>query len=430
MTGRKLIGYRIFLILAAPVLGVVFAARWLIGKETGAGLLERIGRGSTPAEPGKALWVHGASLGEMTAARPMLMALCEENSDLQVIATVNTYTAREMIQNWNDPRISAQIAPLDYSICVHRFCRRWSPSVAITLENEIWPNRLLMLRKLGVPVFALGARMSAKSAKNWAKFPGMTARVLGAVHVLAPLDRSNGARFASLGLPQDRILSPLNLKASVVLVSPDAQVLKRFQSIFLRSETILAASTHDEDEDLIFDAYQHAHRENPNLKLIIAPRHPNRTGAVAEKLKRRQIPFVRRDTASAPPEPCQVLLAGTVGEMPLWYRLAGTTVICGTFGTRGGHTPVEPVQFESTVIHGPDISNQTDAFNALAQTDAAIEVTTAKELEHVLLRQENEAIINKRRERATAAMNHMRKALSDDTALRGQITGLLTDGTP
>lgn len=421
MTGRKLIGYRIFLILAAPILGVVFAFRWLIGKETLAGLRERLGSDAPLNKTSETLWVHGASLGEMTAARPMMNALCKENANLQIIATVNTYTARDMIRNWNAPNISVQMAPLDYSFCVRRFCDHWSPTAAITLENEIWPNRLLTLAERGIPVFAIGARMSAKSAKNWAKFTGMTARVLNTIHVLAPLDRSNGARFASLGLPQERISPPLNLKASVVLDSPDAQMLKQFQGIFLRSETILAASTHDEDEDLILEAFQQAHRKDPKLKLIIAPRHPNRIDAVADKLDRRKMSFVRRDAASAPPEPCQVLLAGTVGEMPLWYSLAGTTVICGTFGTRGGHTPVEPVQFESTVVHGPDTSNQVDAFEALAAADAAIKVTTAKDLAAVFLQDDDEETIAERRTRAKTAMNEMRMALSDDTAIRNQI---------
>lgn len=405
--------YTVIFYLLSPGLWLVLLARLLTGKETWRGVKERLGLSQAPQNAHRAIWVHGASLGEITAARPLITQLCDLAWDLHVIVTVNTYTARAMVLGWNDPKISVQMAPLEFPGALTRFCDTWAPKLAITLENEIWPKRLATCQDRDIPVLALAARISESSARKWLYLPTFAQHVFAAITAVAPMDGANAARFQRLGVPSDKILPPLNLKSSVELAPPDARDLAAFQSIYPYDRTVLAASTHDEDEELILSAFQIARTKLPDLKLIIAVRHPHRCDAVAIKIADQALPFLTRRNRSHPPQSTPILLAGTLGEMPLWYSLAKATIIGGTFGKRGGHTPIEPVQFGSSVIHGPDVANQQKAFDVLTSNNAAICVETAENLADAIvsaLKNESHAA---ERARARGSIARLRTEMSD-----------------
>jgi 3-deoxy-D-manno-octulosonic-acid transferase len=93
---------------------------------------------------------------------------------------------------------------------------------------------------------------------------------------------------------------------------------------------------------------------------------------------------VSRRSADESPEDAPIYLADTLGEMSLWYALAGFTFVGGSLVDNGGHTPFEPVQFGSVVLHGPFVSNHAQAFEALAQAGGALKVKNATELEATL----------------------------------------------
>lgn len=421
--------YRIILILGAPVVAMAMLIRLMLGKETRAGLRERLGRGGAPHAATRKtcgiIWLHGASLGEMTAARPLIDALTDQIDDLHIIVTVNTYTARKMVRNWDDPAISVQMAPLDYPGILRRFLESWAPGGALTLENEIWPMRILACNARQIPVLVVGGRMSARSARRWARLPGLSTRIMASISMVAPLDAANGDRFRQLGLPADRLAQPISLKSAVRLPDPDTSELAQLQSVFQRDKTILAASTHHEDEDLILSAFAKARAITPDLKLIVALRHPHRSDDVAQKISKHGLDFEKRSAGTVPAPGIPVFLADTIGEMQLWYALAGTTIIGGTFAARGGHTPVEPVQFGSVVVHGPDVANHAAAFAALHQSDAAMMVNSPSDLAAVFARAGGGPGNSDISRRATKAIDALRHMQADPSAIVDKVKTIL-----
>ncbi len=369
--------YRLLMILALPAWAAVFAWRLARGREGVAELRERLGgrRGVRPEGP--VIWLHGASLGEMAAARPLIDEMLARLPALEVIATVNTCTARKMLHGWGEPRLHARLAPLDYPFALRRFLRHWQPAAALTLENEIWPQRLAECAAAGVPVLVAAGRMSARSAALWGRFPRLARRTMEAIAFLAPLDEPSGRRFAALGLPPERIGAVLNLKAAALPPPPDSRELAALAGVFPRDRTILAASTHQGEEEVVLEAFATALAQRPDLRLILAPRHPERAPRVARLIEARGLHFARRSETPLPPAHAPVFLADTTGEMALWYAGSGLTFIGGTLGARGGHTPFEPAAFGSRIIHGPDTANHAAAFAALHEAGAATEVADA-----------------------------------------------------
>ncbi len=126
--------YRLFATLAAPVLAVIGLWRVLRGRESWGDLAERLGAGTGCAG---ALWVHGASNGELASAKRLIEAIHTAFPDRPLLVTCNTGTAREMVRGSGLPRVTVRLAPVDLRWALARFRAKWRPAVLIVLENEI-----------------------------------------------------------------------------------------------------------------------------------------------------------------------------------------------------------------------------------------------------------------------------------------------------
>jgi 3-deoxy-D-manno-octulosonic-acid transferase len=356
--------YRIVMGLAFPVLLAQAVWQALRGVIPWQGVAERLGGG---AGQGSAhLWLHGASLGELTSARLVIERLLTAGP---VIVTCNTGTARAMVAGWRLAGVSVALAPFDLGWALARFARRWQPMALILIESELWPARMVAMR--GKPVVLIGGRVSARAAKRWAGWaPNVMRAMLGAVTMLSAQDEASEARFVGLGLPKRRMGPRLMLKA----YSHDQARAHPFANPFARVETLLAASTHEGDEGPILDAFLAARAAGRFQHLILAPRHPRRAAEIAAAMAQRGVTFAQRSNGGVPGPTTLVHLADTLGEMDHWYRMAGVTVIGGSFSDRGGHTPYEPAAHGSAIVHGPDVSNFTEAFGALDAAGGAVAV--------------------------------------------------------
>ncbi|NHX27134.1 3-deoxy-D-manno-octulosonic acid transferase, partial [Escherichia coli] len=258
--------YRLMLCLLAPAL-LIRAAR-------AGGLSQRLG--DAPAGRGPVIWLHAASNGEAMAARPLIEALRAAAPDPAITVTCNTTTGRDLVAGWGLPGVTALLAPLDFRWALRRFMARVRPQALIVIENELWPNRLTMMQAAGKPVIVASARMSQRSARGWQRRRGMAARVMGAITLLSAQDRASQDRFAELGLTPDRIAPVVNLKLTQDIPAADAGAVNRLRPLLPRASTVLAASTHEGEDEIILSAFVRARNDRPDLRLVLAPRHPRR----------------------------------------------------------------------------------------------------------------------------------------------------------
>ena len=378
--------YRLILRLAAPVLALQALGQCLRGRvgaqEAMGDLAERFGFDRAKEGSGRAdLWLHGASNGELTSARWLIEGLRQRRPDLHILVTSNSTSARSMVRAWGVEGVSARLAPFDMAGAVARLRHRWGLRALIFVENELWPERLHQMAQQG-PVICLGARLSAGSARNWQRLaPRLMRAMLADLALVSAQDGGSEARLLALGLPADRLGPRLMLKSR----TEQAQALPPgsappFPLHLPRDRILLAASTHEGEEAVILAAFAKA-RAAASAKgagfglLILAPRHPRRSAEVVAALRESGLPFARRSAGETPGPDTAVYLADTLGEMPLWYAMAGATVIGGTFGTAGGHTPWEPAAHGSAILHGPGTANFAEIFAQLQAADAVCPVT-------------------------------------------------------
>jgi len=375
--------YRLLITLLAPVLLAVGLVRWLRGREDAKGLLGRIGLLRAPDRRRPTIWLHAASNGELASARPVLAAIRRLRPGHRVLITTNSLTGRRMARGLGD---HARTAPFDLRWIVARVLRGWQVDAHVLVESEFWPNRLTLCARAGIPVVAIGARMSARTARGWEKRPGLARPVLGSLALVSCQDAESDRRLAALGLPEAARAPRVDLKALYdgpsTAPPPDPALARALP----RAQSWLAASTHPGEDEIVLVAHCQALATRPDLRLVIAPRHPDRADEIARAVRARDLPLARR-SAGAGPLDCggAVYLADTLGEMPLWYQACGIVFIGGTLSDRGGHTPYEPAAFGCALIHGPDTRNFEAPFARLAEAEAAERIGDANSLARALL---------------------------------------------
>ncbi|WGW03471.1 3-deoxy-D-manno-octulosonic acid transferase [Tropicibacter oceani] len=339
----------------------------------------RLGHGMAPA-PGQHVWLHGASNGELASVRTVLDHLVAARPDLKWLITANTPTAVQMVTDWALPGVSARLAPLDLARVTARVLRDWQVVAHVSLESELWPHRF---RLCPGPVILLGARMSQGTARGLGRLPGLSRAMLEHVTLAIAQDQGSLDRLTQLGLPQEARGPVVDLKALYLAPqgqTPDAALLAAFP----RARTWLAASTHAGEDEIALDAHALALRHAPDLRLILAPRHPRRGDALESLIAARGLTCARRSKGQAPGT-AQVYLVDTMGEMALWYALAGRVLVAGTLSDRGGHTPYEPAAFGAALLHGPDVVNHKAGFERLAQAQASVQINDAASLADALI---------------------------------------------
>lgn len=359
--------YQLIMAVLLPVLLAVAALR--------GGLRERLGHVPPPGPgAGPRLWLHGASNGELTSARWVIERVLAARPGLQMLVTANSATGRAMVAGWGLPGVVAAFAPLDAAGAPGRLLDAWEPQALVIVENELWPSRIAAAHRRGVPVLVIGARMSERSALRWGKLRRLIGGMLGRVDWLSAQDDGSRARFLALGLAAEAAGPVLALKAQ----GGGQTAPLPFAPPWPRTRVLLAASTHEGEEEIALDGFLAARDRFDHL--ILAPRHPRRSDEVQALLTARGIAFATRSKGETPAIGTPVHLADTLGEMPAWYAMAGACLIGGTFAPKGGHTPWEPARAGCAILHGPDVSNNAAPFGALDRAGAAIRVARAQDL--------------------------------------------------
>ena len=365
--------YRLLLTLAAPILIGALVLRVLRRRESWRDLGARLGLRRCDA----ALWLHGASNGELMAARPLIRALSERFSDSRILVTCNTITARRMVQGWDLPNVCAELAPLDLRWSLRGRAHAASLRAFVLLEADFWPNRQAVLARRGIPALLVGGRMSARSARSWGRFGGLGRAVMGSFAQVWPQSEPARDVLMQLGVADAAMADVLDLKAAYDAGhTPVAKGLER-------STTWLAASTHEGEDALVLQAHAIARRTLPGLRLILAPRHPKRGDALADMVRSKGFSLARR-SADEPPGG-DVYLADTMGEMDLWYASSFACFVAGSVVPKGGHTPFEPLSHGCAILHGPHTETFAGIYADLDTAGGAELIHDADELAHALV---------------------------------------------
>ena len=341
---------------------------------------ERFALNLPPMQPG-GIWVHAVSVGESIAAAPMIRALLTRYPQLPITVTCMTPTGSERIQALfaDEPRIQHCYLPYDLPWAAARFLDRIKPKLGVIMETELWPNLIHQCAKRGIPVALANARLSARSARGYARFARLTRPMLEAMSLIAVQTQTEAERFRQLGARPECVEVTGSIKFDL---SIDPQLWVKARELREQWQAQerpvwIAASTHEGEDEIVLAAHRQLLAHYPNALLMLVPRHPERFNSVFELCQREGFVTVRRSQHTPVSAQTQVLLGDTMGELLFLYAVADSAFVGGSLVPNGGHNVLEPAALGKPVLSGPHLFNFLEIAALLREAGALEEVDDA-----------------------------------------------------
>lgn len=331
-----------------------------------------------PETSGPTIWVHAVSVGEVKTVDRLIDGLRAQFSGRRILVSTTTATGRGLaLQREDVDRVV--YFPLDFPWTVGRSLDRIRPEMVIVAETEIWPNFLRQCSQRHIPVFMVNGRISDNSYGKYLLARRWLRRVLDEYRVLGMQSGIDADRIRAIGAPPEKVTVFGNLKYDLTSSAGElddvlADTLCRWQPL------AVAASTAAEEEPLVLEAFRRLRQTQPDLKLLIAPRLPERFDEVGRIIESEGFTYVRRSDLSSDTEAMDVFLLDSIGELTSVFEYATVVFMGGTLVPRGGHNVLEPARFSKPVVFGPHMENFREMACTFLDRSAALQVTDVEDL--------------------------------------------------
>jgi len=339
--------------------------------------------GYSPAIPHDApiIWIHAVSVGEVEACRPVVKALQITYPKHRLLITTMTPTGSERVTLLFADTVFHCYLPYDLPFAINRFLKRNQPVFGVVMETEIWPNLLLNCKQKNIPVVLANARMSDRSAKGYARFPTFIKMVLNSLRFIAAQGQQDRDNFHKLGADITDVHAIGNLKYETNLPASLIEQATAMRMIWDNNRPVLvAASTHEGEEEMVLHASHQIRTKFPDLLLIIVPRHPERFDRVSALVHRAGFKMLRRSEQLPCSSEIEVLVVDTMGELPLFYAACDVAFVGGSLIPHGGHNLLEPATLGRAIVTGPHFFNFNEITQQFLQAHAAIQVSDTEDL--------------------------------------------------
>jgi 3-deoxy-D-manno-octulosonic-acid transferase len=329
------------------------------------------------------IWVHSISVGETFLALKLARQIHAERPEARILLSTTTTTGfalvKENATDWLEPLYN----PVDFLPIVRRALDLLRPERILLIEGEAWPNLLAESRRRGIPVSLANARLSPRSERRFRRFRAWTGPIFRLLEKVTVPEQEDIARWEGLGVSAEKLHCTGSIKfdqpAGAVSRTEEFRGLLASAGIEPSAPLIVAGSTHDGEEKILAEMLPELRRSAPALRLVITPRHAERTPAILRDLAPLPVRIVRRTELSRATagEPCDLVLIDTTGELRDWYTLADVVFVGKSLTAVGGQNPAEPALLGKAVVFGPHMENFQAVVEHLLAHDAAVQAPDA-----------------------------------------------------
>ena len=317
--------YHILSIVLAVFVAPFFLIYSLVTKNKRRGLMNHFGL--VPATPHassqKTLWLFALSLGEVTAAAPVLKIIHEKQPDLRIVVSVTTDSGYDGALQKIPFADQIIFHPLDCLPFTLLALARIRPDCFVVTDTGFWPGLLDLLARRKTPALLFNGRLSDRSAKRYQRLGNFSKNLFNRFRVLGMQSQAGKEAFQSLGVDLSRlkVIGDPKFDALVFVPENEREEMRAQLKIPDKSLVWIAGSTHRGEEEIILSVHQKLRKKFDDLVLIIAPRRLERLDSIKALLSSREISFTRRTRISEAPQN-QVILLDTMGELGKLYSIA------------------------------------------------------------------------------------------------------------
>ena len=364
---------------------------------------DRFGR--YPAElalPPAPVWIHAVSVGEVAVAGQLMRALRARDPGVRFVFSTTSSTGWRQAEKELAPGDALIYNPLDFGGCVRRALDRVQPRAVILVESEIWPNFIRALKRRGVPLFLVNARVSDRSAPRYRAVRWWFGEVLRAFTSIFAQSEMDARRLIAAGADPGTVHVTGSFKFDVARrneakerelvdwlrmgesgVSGDLLpgfVMPASDATAAVPPILLGGSTWPGEDEALLRIYRQLLRLRPDVRLVLVPRHFEKADAVELNIRRAGFPCLRRSSGvrtpalpGSPPSPT-VYLGDTTGEMMGFFGLATVAFVGKSLCAHGSQNMIEPCLCGVATVVGPYTENFRPVMSDLLAADAILQV--------------------------------------------------------
>ncbi|PIQ85640.1 MAG: hypothetical protein COV74_08050 [Candidatus Omnitrophica bacterium CG11_big_fil_rev_8_21_14_0_20_45_26] len=334
-------------------------------------LRERWGHVELKIKAARIIWIHAVSVGEVMAAKEFIRLLQMMHPETGIVISTTTPTGQKVAQPLAGPMVQVVYFPFDFSSSVKRALQSIRPACLIMMETEIWPNIIRWAEKMNIPIGIMNGRISDRAFRRYQWVKHWMGQLLPKLAFCLVSNKKDQERFLSLGLPASKVQLTGNMKFDIEGVRNPIQVERlkaRWQ--FEGKQVWVAGSTHEGEEALVLKVFSRLKPAVPNLVLVLAPRHPERTAQVKQLTAQTKYHFALADEkVDASPD---IVILNVMGELSNYFGLADLVFMGGSLIEHGGQNPIEPARERKGILHGPHVSNFQSVYEQLDRAGGAV----------------------------------------------------------
>ena len=319
------------------------------------------------------VWFHAVSLGEVISSQSLVNKILKKDN---IILSVSTPTGLREARKIYQDKLQIVYAPWDFVLFVDRFLNYFNPKALILFETEIWPIFINSSSKRSLPIILSNARLSESSYKRYRSLKLFIKYILRKFSIILVQSKKHADRFKGIGANKDVIHEVGSVKFDSVMWNDKPKIINNMGTDF-----ILATSTHEGEDEIIIDSFTELRKELSNIKMVIVPRHPERSLSISDILNKNKIKnAIYKDLPKAFNEN-EVIVIGETGLLNELYKMAKVSFIGGSLKIKyGGHNIIEAASNMCSFIVGPYMRNFEDILDLFISEDACIKLNHPDEL--------------------------------------------------
>ena len=358
----------------STILFILILPFWLViglfKRKLIAGFKEKCGYFDAPKLQNSIVF-YGVSVGEILALENLIKCT-KKTFDNQIVVCTGTVTGQKIAkEKLGDTADFITYFPYDFPFCVGHFLNKVNPKVVIVAETELWPNFARLVRNRGINLIIINGRISDRTYSSYKKLSFFFKPILqNYTKILTQSNRDN-EKLISIGANPETTTVMGNLKFDIAKKNCDFDLGQ--------GRVIIAGSTHSGEDEMFLPIFTELKKEFDDIKLLVAPRHPERQNAVKKLIEATGLKWGVRSHGDKFDDK-DIIMLDTMGELGKAYALCYFAFIGGSFNKTGGHNPLEATVFEKPTISGTCVNNFKDIYALLTQTGASKIVANAEEL--------------------------------------------------
>ena len=375
--------YNFFLIALSIVFLPLILIAFIIQPKFRAGFWEKIGFYKFNLDRTKrTVFVHAVSVGEVNAVEEFIKRVRKDFPNDNIVISTTTRTGQEIANKKLSNVVNAiTYFPYDFCFSVLAFLNILKPDLIIIAETEIWPMFTYFANKKNIPLYIINGRISPHSYDGYKKISFFVKNVLNRYTKILAQTKGDEQRIVNIGARQEIVQTMGNLKFDISknLTSEQIDTLKN--ELHTQGKKILVAgSTHKGEDEILLNAYLELYKKDNSVKLLIAPRHPQRFEQVENLIKDTNLKYSKR-SLNGNFDDNDIIMLDTMGELAKMYSICDVAFIGGSFSNTGGHNPLEACIWDKPVVSGATVFNFKDIYKFLVNNNACIIVKDEKELD-------------------------------------------------